>query len=98
MNTRKLAPVWITALLAAGVTGCQDHFSTQEAYEVCTSLTEQNPSGVGEGTFADCVACYETCGGDCEQAGTSPETFVCPDEVDEAGEGGGSGEGGGDGG
>lgn len=69
--------------------GCQDHFTTQEAVATCTELTERNPATNPPTSFDDCVACYESCGQDCAQAGTSPETYVCPDEL---GEGGGGGE------
>ncbi len=85
----------LTVLVLVGLltAACDDHFSTQEAYAACEDLEERNP-GNPSSSFDDCVACYETCGGECMQAGTSPETYVCPDEL---GEGGGSGEGGGEG-
>lgn len=95
MKTLFQKTLGLTALAVAAITsfGCEDHFSTQEAYAACQALTDRNPATNPIEAFDDCVACYESCGGDCAQAGTSPETYVCPDEL---GEGGGTGEGGGD--
>jgi hypothetical protein len=92
MNISKFLGLTALALAASLTTACQDHFSTQEAYAICQDLTERNPATNPPEAFDDCVACYESCGGDCTQAGTSPESYVCPDEL---GEGGGTGEGGG---
>lgn len=87
----------VLPLLALLVTsaGCQDHYSTQDAYEICDTLTERNPATNPPEDFLDCVACYETCGGDCVQTGSSEDAYTCPDESEE---GGGSSEGGGGGG
>jgi len=74
---------------------CESHYSTQEAYAVCQDLVDRNPATNAPGGFDDCVGCYEMCGDECNQAGTSPETYVCPDELGEGGGGGGdAGEGG----
>ena len=83
--TRSIFALTMFALAAAG---CQDHYSTQDAYAVCEDLTDRNPATNSPESFSDCVACYESCGEDCAQAGTSPETYVCPDEVDEGSAGG----------
>jgi hypothetical protein len=71
--------------------GCEDRYSTQEAYEFCTDLQEQNSSSASPESFADCVDCHESCGGACTLQGTTPETYVCPDELGEEGEGGSGG-------
>jgi hypothetical protein len=75
-----------------GAAACGDHYSTQDAYEVCEDLTGRNPATNSPESFSDCVACFETCGDECDQLGSAPEQYVCPDEVDAAGEGGESGE------
>lgn len=77
-------------LLAVAASACQDHYSTQDAYAICQDQTDRNPATNPPESFADCVACYESCGDDCTQGGTSPETYTCPDEVDEGA--GGSGD------
>ena len=73
------------ALAALAVTACSDHFTTQEAYEVCEGLTERNPATNPPESFEDCVACYESCGEECQQLGTAPEDYACPDELSEDG-------------
>lgn len=94
---RILSLALATSALALLVTstGCQDHYSTQDAYEICDTLTERNPATNPPEDFLDCVSCYETCGGDCVQTGSSDDAYMCPDDSEE---GGGSSEGGGGGG
>ncbi|MBL8740400.1 MAG: hypothetical protein JNK04_04880 [Myxococcales bacterium] len=86
MNLPKLAS--ISALLATfTLAGCDEHFTTQEAYSSCEQLVgapEDSPAA-----FADCVSCYEDCGNACTLEGSAPITYTCPDESEE-GEGGGS--------
>jgi hypothetical protein len=88
MMTMRAAFAGVLLLLGSG---CQDHFTTQEAYEICDELTERNPGTNPPEAFLDCVACYETCGEECAVTGETPQQYVCPDEVpvDEDGEGGG---------
>lgn len=65
-----------------------NHYSTQEAYEVCSDLVAP-PDAEGSTELLDaCVSCYENCGDDCEHP--RADTFVCPDQVEEAGGGGGA--------
>jgi hypothetical protein len=80
----------ITAALGLG--GCQDRFSTQEAYAACEGLQERTDFADSPETFADCVDCYESCGDDCALQPTSPATFACPDELGEPGDGEGGGD------
>jgi hypothetical protein len=64
--------------LASG--GCQSHYTTQEAYEACNDLLRLSIERDDREALADCVACYEDCGTDCDQVGTTPVTFSCPDD------------------
>jgi hypothetical protein len=58
--------------------GCGSHYSTQEAYDICTSNEARNP-GATKDSFAQCVACYEECGSECAPAaGTIPLVYECP--------------------
>jgi hypothetical protein len=68
----------LTVALVSSLAGCGGGLSTQEAYEVCGALEGDNPA-ITEEAFAECVACHENCE-DCVAQGTSPETFVCPDD------------------
>jgi hypothetical protein len=77
----------VLALVATLALACDDHFSTQQAHAACEDLAGTSP-GNPQSSFDDCVACYESCGGECTQAVTSPETYVCPDEGGEGGAGG----------
>lgn len=78
------------ALAATVAVGCQSHYDTQAAYEICTDLTERNPATNPDSTFLDCVACYETCGDECVQSADATEGYLCPDEIaEEDGAGGG---------
>jgi hypothetical protein len=90
-------PIVSMTLVAAALwlAGCQDRFTTQEAYATCEELQERNAFADSSETFADCVDCHETCGADCAVQPTSPATFACPDELadpEEEGEGGGDAE------
>jgi hypothetical protein len=89
MRTIQLSAAMLLVLTALFASGCEDHYTTQEAYAACTDLTERNPATNPPTAFDDCVDCYETCGLDCTQAGTAPETYVCPDESGEGTGGGG---------
>ncbi len=71
----KLRMLWLAVLIAPA---CTDHYSTQEAYAVCEDLTNVIIT-TGDELFAECVACYEDCGDECEQTGEGDESFVCPD-------------------
>ena len=77
----------VAALLATGglvalfVGGCGNHLTTQEATKTCEDLATKIPAISGP-TFDACVSCYENCE-DCEQLGTSPESFACPGDKDE---------------
>lgn len=67
-----------------GTPACDEHFSTQEAYDTCEKLAESGPPADTPAGFSDCVACYEDCGNACIP---SPEGYVCPDEEGEGGAG-----------
>ncbi len=59
--------------------GCGNHYSTQEAYDICTQDEARNP-GATKDSFAQCVACYEQCGSDCAPSATTPPlVYQCPD-------------------
>jgi hypothetical protein len=73
------------------IAGCGDHYSTQDAYAVCEDFAARNPGNHPDPSFHDCVACYETCGDECEQLGSAPENYACPDELGASGIGGGGG-------
>ncbi len=80
----RTSPIALASLLCAFVAlgGCQDRFSTQEAYETCESITKHDQTSTDE-EFADCVDCYERCGADCEDDGEeAPDIYVCPEDVD----------------
>lgn len=97
MNHITPGRISITGLLlvaAVAIAACDDHYSTQDAYALCEELTQQNPATNPPETFLDCVACHETCGVECQQRGSSPEDYVCPEELDAAGGGGEGGAGG----
>ena len=66
---RRLA--WLVPFVA---TACGDHYTTQEADAVCEELKERISTLDNEETFAECVACHEDCGDECE----TPD-FTCPD-------------------
>ena len=70
-----LSIAWLSLMVVA----CQDHFTTQEAYEICESLTDSIATTGGEEGFAACVACYEDCGEDCEEVSQEDGFFACPD-------------------
>jgi len=63
---------------AAWLTGCADHYSTQDAYSICQDLQRRNPGANPPDIFATCVTCYEDCGADCTQGGTALATYECP--------------------
>lgn len=77
------------ALLAFAVlltlTGCQQRYNTQEAYQACEGLL---PADAKEEVLLECVACHENCGPDCDVVGDAPDEFACPDEQDGGGGGG----------
>ncbi len=83
------ASLTMLALGALGLTGCESHYTTQEAYGICHELISETAETDDPEVFADCVACHEDCGTDCSQLGTSPESFGCPDEEGIDGTGGG---------
>jgi hypothetical protein len=65
------------------LTGCQDQFSTQEAYTTCNDIGDRLLT-ISDESFADCVDCYERCGADCaEQNVDPPDQFVCPEDLPE---------------
>ena len=82
----KLLGLTLPALALLGLAGCESHYTTQEAYSTCNELLGETEDAE---VFTDCVACHEDCGTDCNQVGTSPETFTCPDEEGAGGGGGG---------
>jgi len=88
MKTHYFALTALLAFAALGTAACQDHLTTQEAYKTCTELTERNPASNPETEFDECVACFERCGADCEQTGTTP-AYACPDDQGQGGAGGG---------
>jgi hypothetical protein len=59
--------------------GCGDHYSTQEAYDICHEQLGRNPSAYAPETFAGCVACYEDCGAECASTGIAPAVYQCPE-------------------
>jgi hypothetical protein len=71
------------ALLAAAtllaLTACSA-YSTQDAYVACEQQREaRGPTVFDDEAFASCVACYESCGDDCEPAeGGESLTYACP--------------------
>lgn len=85
MNT----PIRLVAIFALGALafGCSNRSSTQEATADCQKIAKVDPTVSGD-AFKACVACFENCT-DCQQKGTSPPTFQCPD--DSAGGAGGGG-------
>ena len=91
MKTTRIVITLFASTLSLTLAGCEDHFTTQEAYEICTQLQEENSASASPESFADCVDCHESCGSDCLLQGTAPETYTCADELDEAGGGGGGG-------
>ena len=76
--------------LAFGLAGCGDGFTTQQAYGTCRKVLPLSAEEDTPEVFADCVACHEDCGTSCNEQGTSPTTFTCPDEQGEGGSGSGS--------
>ena len=71
MSTETLMRVaWIIPFFA---TACGDHYTTQEAYAVCEELKALTTT-MSDQDFAECVACHEDCGDECE----TPE-FTCPE-------------------
>ncbi len=70
----------LAALSLLALSACGDHFTTQEAYEACGELITGGPSGEGDELLAECVACHEDCGSECDITGSSPAEFVCPVE------------------
>jgi hypothetical protein len=75
----RTATIVIGIGLSLGLLACGDHYSTQEAYGVCTENQSRNPTGNPPESFADCVACYEDCGSECTPTGTLPTVYDCPD-------------------
>lgn len=67
----------VASVGAAG--GCATGLTTQEAYEACEELE----SAASDASFDACVACFEDCS-DCEAVGTTPETYRCPTEAEQA--------------
>ncbi len=91
MTIRRLLHLAVLAALFA-LPACEDHFTTQDAYDVCDQLVERNPATNPPDTFLDCVACYETCGNSCTLGADG--AYGCPDEEaaggsDQGGAGGG---------
>ncbi len=91
MKTTQFVITLFVSALTFSLAGCDDHFTTQEAYEICTQLQEENSSSASPESFADCVDCHESCGADCQLQGTVPETYACDEELDDAGGGGAGG-------
>ena len=60
------------------LTACTDHYTTQEAYEVCDDIIDRIDTTT-EDSFADCVDCYERCGDECGQEAAA---FLCPDDTE----------------
>lgn len=58
---------------------CGSRYTTQEAYDACDGLIDRIDTVEGDETFAECVACFEDCGDECEQTEVSPATFACPE-------------------
>jgi hypothetical protein len=76
---KKLASFVALALAAGTPLACEDHYSTQDAYEICQDDQARNPSAFGPESFKSCVACYESCGADCEKLASAPVEYTCPD-------------------
>jgi hypothetical protein len=64
-------------LLLSSAMGCGGGYSTQEADARCKQERTNKPTLTDE-SFAQCVACFEDCGADCEAAGSTPEQYACP--------------------
>ncbi|NUP07176.1 MAG: hypothetical protein HOW73_14065 [Polyangiaceae bacterium] len=82
----------IIAALSVGALGCEAHYTTQEAYEICQDLTNRNPGASPSEAFLDCVACHENCGDACQQSGDTDVIYSCPTDTEETEDGGGGGE------
>jgi hypothetical protein len=65
-------------LVALGLSACGGRFSTQEAVERC-DIERANKLTVTDEVYDACVACFEDCGEDCAAAGSTPETYRCPE-------------------
>ncbi len=74
MKTTLLAICTVLALTACGA------YSTQEAYVACDQeRAARGPTAFTDESFASCVACFETCGIDCEpKQGEQTLTYACP--------------------
>jgi hypothetical protein len=80
-TSMKLALSILLAALSVGAVACGDHYTTQEAYTACEEILNVRPDAAGDDViFAECVACHETCGSECEPLGTVPATFDCPED------------------
>jgi hypothetical protein len=80
--TPKTKRILVPALFVAGamIAACGSRYTTQEAYDACDALLDRIDTAESEETFAECVACFEDCGEECEQTEVSPATFACPDD------------------
>ena len=67
--------LWIALALALAAAACGDRASTQEAYDICEDIGERIGT-LDDDSFAACVACHETCGGECN---TTDGSFTCPE-------------------
>jgi hypothetical protein len=73
-----ISRVFTVIVVLSALAGCGGGYSTQEAYARCEEERTVKVTMTDE-SFAECVACYENCGSDCEAAGASPETYSCPE-------------------
>ncbi len=83
LKASTLAITFALGAASLALAACEDHFTTQEAYETCGGIADRSVA-MSEEAFADCVDCYERCGIDCEQQNEPPpDEFVCPDDLGE---------------
>ncbi len=79
MMKRYRHTTYLAALvLAATAVGCGGHASTQEANARCRD-EQRTKNTVTDEAFAQCVACFEDCGDDCQAMGETPERYACPE-------------------
>lgn len=72
------APRFALILGAMLLGACSGRLSTQDAAERC-NIERSNKLTVTDEAYQACVACFEDCGDDCTTAGTTPETYSCPE-------------------
>lgn len=78
----RFAPVRVAMIalgIALGLSACDQGYTTQEAVDRC-DVEKKNKPTLTEKSYAECVACFESCGDDCTPEGGTPERYVCPED------------------